>query len=221
LLDYRNSGDTAGDKTAVVGYAAIAFFEPAPQNVDAKDRKFLLNLARRTLAAVADNPSAPLAAVSAADLSPALSQPKGCFVTLTKQGKLRGCIGNILPQEALCQAIVDNTRNAAMRDPRFQPVRPDEVKAIKIEISVLTKPQPLSFNSPDDLLNKLQPDEDGVVLQIGSNRATYLPQVWEQLPDKVQFLNELAQKAGCAPADWRGKNVSVSIYHAEAFGEPE
>jgi AmmeMemoRadiSam system protein A len=108
-----------------------------------------------------------------------------------------------------------------MRDPRFPPVRPDEVKGIHIEISVLTEPQPLSFSSPEDLLNKLQPGQDGVVLQIGPNRATFLPQVWEQLPDKVQFLNDLAQKAGCAPGDWRGKNVSVSIYHAEAFGEPE
>jgi AMMECR1 domain-containing protein len=86
---------------------------------------------------------------------------------------------------------------------------------------VLTEPQPLKFNSPEDLLNKLQPGEDGVVLQIGPNRATFLPQVWEQLPDKVQFLNDLAQKAGCAPGDWRGKNVSVSIYHVEAFEEPE
>jgi AmmeMemoRadiSam system protein A len=108
-----------------------------------------------------------------------------------------------------------------MRDPRFPPVRLDEVKGIHIEISVLTEPQPLSFSSPEDLLNKLKPGQDGVVLQIGPNRATFLPQVWEQLPDKVQFLNDLAQKAGCAPGDWRGKNVSVSIYHAEAFGEPE
>ena len=90
---------------------------------------------------------------------------------------------------------------------------------IKIEISVLTEPQPLSFNSPEELLNKLQPDEDGVVLQIGSRGATFLPQVWDQIPDKVEFLNQLAQKAGCAPADWRGRNVNVSIYHVEAFAE--
>ena len=79
----------------------------------------------------------------------------------------------------------------------------------------------LVFSSPEDLLNKLEPGEDGVVLQIGSRQASYLPQVWEQLPDKVQFLNNLAEKAGCAPDDWRGRNVRVSIYHAEAFQEPE
>jgi len=140
---------------------------------------------------------------------------------LTENGALRGCIGYIEPRVALYQAVLDNARNAATRDPRFRPVRPEEVNKIKIEISVLTVPQPLPFKSPDDLLNKLQPGEDGVVLRIGPAEATFLPQVWEQLPDKVQFLNQLAQKAGCAPDDWRGRNVSVSIYHAEAFHEPE
>jgi AmmeMemoRadiSam system protein A len=142
-------------------------------------------------------------------------------VTLTENGELRGCIGHILPQEALYQAVVDNARNAATRDPRFQPVRANELNKIKIEISVLTEPQALNFNSPVDLLNKLEPGEDGVVLRIGPSGATFLPQVWEQLPDKVEFLNHLAQKAGCAPDDWRGSNVSVSIYHVEAFAESE
>jgi AmmeMemoRadiSam system protein A len=148
-----------------------------------------------------------------------LSETKACFVTLTENGELRGCIGHIVPLEALYRAVVDNARNAATRDTRFQPVRPEEVAKIKIEISVLTEPQPLSFKSPEDLLNKLEPGEDGVVLRIGSARATFLPQVWEQLPDKVEFLNHLAQKAGCAPDDWRGRNVGVSIYHVEAFAE--
>jgi hypothetical protein len=218
LLDYRNSGDTSGDKShGVVGYAAIAFYEPAPENIAAQERKFLLNLARTTLVRVATNGGLP--EVSAKDVPPKLAETKACFVTLTENGELRGCIGHILPQEALYQAVADNARNAATRDPRFQPVRPDELKKIKIEISVLTEPQPLNFNSPEDLLNKLEPGEDGVVLQIGSRGATFLPQVWEQIPDKVEFLNHLAQKAGAAPDDWRGRNVSVSIYHVEAFAE--
>jgi hypothetical protein len=221
FLDYRNSGDTAGDKSAVVGYSAIAFYEPAPQTFDAKEQKLLLDLARGTLIRVATNAAAPGPGVNNTELTPKLTESKGCFVTLTENGDLRGCIGYLQPQESLFQAVVDNARNAATRDPRFPPVRPNEVNRIKIEISVLTKPQPLSFSSPEDLLKKLEPDEDGVVLQIGSREATYLPQVWEQIPNKVQFLNQLAQKAGCAPDDWRGKNVSVSIYHAEAFGEPE
>ncbi|MGO8838147.1 MAG: AmmeMemoRadiSam system protein B [Limisphaerales bacterium] len=221
LLDYRNSGDTAGDKSGVVGYAAIAFYEPVPENYAAPERKYLLDLARRTLTCVTTNPDLSGFEVNARDASPKLSETKACFVTLTENGELRGCIGHILPQEPLYQAVEDNARNAAIRDPRFPPVRPGEVDKIKIEISVLTEPQPLHFNSPEDLLNRLKPDEDGVVLQIGSSGATFLPQVWEQLPDKVEFLNHLAQKAGCAPDDWRGRNVNVSIYHVEAFKESE
>jgi len=221
LLDYRNSGDTAGDKSGVVGYAAIAFYEPVPESYAASERKILLDLARRTLACATTNPALAGFEVNAKDLPPRLAETKACFVTLTEGGELRGCIGHILPREPLYRAVVDNARNAATRDPRFLPVQPGEAEKIKIEISVLTEPQPLPFISPDDLLGKLTPAEDGVLLQIGPRGATFLPQVWEQLPDKVEFLNHLAQKAGCAPNDWRGRNVNISTYHVEAFKEAE
>ena len=146
---------------------------------------------------------------------------KGCFVTLTKSGELRGCIGNILPAGPLYQAVMEDARSAALRDPPFPPVTADEAATLHIEISVLTVPEPLAFASPDDLLAKLQPHRDGVVLKIGERGATFLPQVWEQLPDKAEFLSHLAAKAGCAPSAWRGKDVSVSIYHVEAFEEPK
>ena len=219
LLDYRNSGDTAGDKSAVVGYSAIAFYEPAPEHYAEPERKYLLDLARRTVTCAATNPGLSGFTVNAKDVPPKLVATRACFVTLTEGVELRGCIGHILPQEPLYQAVVDNARNAATRDPRFLPVQPGEAGKIRIEISVLTEPQALNFSSPDDLLNKLRPEEDGVLLQIGSRGATFLPQVWEQLPDKVDFLNHLAQKAGCAPDDWRGRNVNVSTYHVEAFKE--
>jgi len=221
LLDYRNSGDTVGEKSGVVGYAAIAFYEPASEHYATSERKYLLGLARRTLSCVTTNPALSGFEVNARDLPPKLAGTKACFVTLRENGELRGCIGHILPQEPLYQAVVDNARNAATRDSRFPPVQPGEAEKIKIEISVLTEPQPLNFNSPEDLLNKLKPNEDGVLLQIGSRGATFLPQVWEQLPDKAEFLNHLAQKAGCAPNDWRGRNVNVSTYHVEAFEESE
>ena len=134
-------------------------------------------------------------------------------MTLTKRGDLRGCIGNILPQGPLYQAVIENARNAARRDPRFPPVTPPEVDQLEIEISVLTEPLPLFFSSPEDLLRKLHPGVDGVVLQIGNRSATYLPQVWEQIPDKVDFLNNLAEKAGCESSAWREPGVSVFIYH--------
>ena len=219
LLDYRNSGDTAGNKEGVVGYAAIAFYTPHQQNFTTDERKQLLTFARQTLRAVVAN--SPMIEPDAAALPKKFTEKKGCFVTLTERGQLRGCIGHILPQEPLYKAIMDNATAAALRDPRFAPVQPDELDKIEIEISVLTVPQPLNFSSPEDLLNKLQPHKDGVVLQIGNRGATYLPQVWEQIPDKVTFLNSLAQKAGCAPDDWRRPDAKVSIYHVEPFSESE
>jgi len=219
LLDSRNSGDVTGDKGRVVGYAAIAFYEPVQEAYTPSDKKFLLDLARTTLARVTANEALP--AVPAKDVPPKLVEKRACFVTLTVKGELRGCIGHILPQEPLFQAVIDNAQNAALHDPRFRPVQADETRKIKIEISVLTEPRPLAFDSPDDLLAKLKPREDGVVLKIGQYGATFLPQVWDQLPDKETFLNHLSQKAGCDPSAWRGKDTSVSIYHVEAFKESD
>jgi AmmeMemoRadiSam system protein A len=217
LLDSRNSGDVTGEKDRVVGYSAVAFYAPAPENLTAAERKFLLDLARKTLVSVTAGGSLP--EVAAKDVHPKLTEKKACFVTLTKDGALRGCIGHLMAIEPLRQAVAENARNAALRDPRFPPVEPGELDHIKIEISVLTDPQPLSFSSPDDLLSKLHPNEDGVLLHIGPSTATFLPQVWAQLPDKVKFLEQLSQKAGCERSAWRGKDVSVSIYHVECFEE--
>jgi hypothetical protein len=217
VLDYRNSGDVTGDKDRVVGYTAVAFFAPTPENLAAAERKFLLELARKTLTSVTTNGNLP--EVAAKDVPPKLLEKQACFVTLTKNGALRGCIGHLMAMEPLHQAVAENARNAAMREPRFPPVTADELGEIRIEISVLTEPQPLAFSSPEDLLGKLRPNEDGVLLHIGPRTATFLPQVWAQLPDKVEFLNHLSQKAGCESSAWRGKDVAVSIYHVECFEE--
>jgi len=219
LLDCRNSGDVTGQKDRVVGYSAIAFYEPPSQKLSEQERHILLNVARKSLLSAATNGTAP--DISVGEVSTNLSESRGCFVTLTVNGALRGCIGHIVPQESLYQAVADNTRNAARRDPRFEPVQPDEVDRIRIEVSVLTQPQPLRFASPEELLGKLKPYEDGVVLRIGSSGATFLPQVWAQIPEKVEFLNQLSRKAGCAPSAWRGGETSVSIYHVESFEESE
>ena len=217
LLDYRNSGDVTGEKDRVVGYTAVAFYAPVPEKLTAADRKFLLDLARKTLVSVTAGGGVP--EVAEKDVPPKLAEKQACFVTLTKDGALRGCIGHLTALESLHQAVADNARNAALRDPRFLPVQPDEVAKIKIEISVLTEPEPLAFTSPDDLLSKLHPNEDGVLLHIGPRTATFLPQVWAQIPDKVKFLEHLSQKAGGEPSAWRGQDVSVSVYHVECFEE--
>jgi len=219
LLDYRNSGDTSGDKSRVVGYSAIAFFAPAQGNFNPTEREQLLGLARRALKEAVVPGRSPLADTN--NWPAKFRESRGCFVTLTRAGALRGCIGHIFPQESLYRAIQDNARSAALEDPRFRPVQPGELNQLEIEISVLTEPKPLPFTSPEDLLAKLQPDKDGVVLKIGDRGATFLPQVWEQLPDKVEFLNRLSEKAGGAPGDWRKPGASVLIYRVEAFKEAE
>lgn len=220
LLDYRNSGDTSGNKNqGVVGYTAIAFTAPEQESFTKEERKQLLDLARRTVKEVVTTSRLPV--VDPKTLPAKFIEPKGCFVTLTENGALRGCIGHIMPQMPLYQAVMENAQSAAMRDHRFQPVRPDELDKLQVEVSVLTVPQPLAFSSPDDLLAKLKPHRDGVVLQVNGRGATYLPQVWEQIPDKVIFLNTLSEKAGCAPDAWRGPGTAVGIYHVEAFKESE
>ena len=237
LLDLRNSGDTSEKRDAVVGYAAIAFYAPAATptvsavpaaatgpaapaaQYSAADRRYLLDLARRTVRDVVTTDRLP--AVPAEGLAPELTAERGCFVTLTKRGILRGCIGNLQASGPLAQFVIENARNAAIRDPRFDPVAPPEIDQIAIEISVLTEPRPLAFSSPDDLLRKLRPGIDGVVLQIGRHGATYLPQVWEQIPDPTEFLNHLSEKAGLPPTAWRASDPVVFTYQVEAFKESE
>jgi AmmeMemoRadiSam system protein B/AmmeMemoRadiSam system protein A len=217
LLDARNSGDTAGEKSRVVGYAAIAFYAPFGERISADQRKSLLRIARGALRAAVDTGRLP----DTPSPGPGLSEPRGCFVTLTRHGELRGCIGYLTPRGPLYQAVAENARNAALEDPRFPPVTAREADGLNIEISVLSEPQRLSFSSPDDLLQKLQPGVDGVILRIGDHVATYLPQVWEQIPDKKAFLSSLAEKAGCGPSDWRIPGTAVYLYEAEVFKEPE
>jgi hypothetical protein len=228
LLDYRNSGDTAGDRSRVVGYAAIAFFEPedaadtppvTPTSGWSPDeQKTLLTLARQSLddAVRSGRPREP----DMAEYDPKLAAPRACFVTLTKGGTLRGCIGHIFPHEPLVKAVVHNAVSAALNDARFSPVRPTELAAIDIEISILTVPEPLEFQSPEELLAKLRPHVDGVVLRVGRHGSTYLPQVWEQLPDKESFMSHLAEKAGLAAAGWKVPDAEVLVYQVEAFHEP-
>ncbi len=229
LLDYRNSGDTAGDKKAVVGYASIAFIEKlndAKNNAQSKisslteaQRKFLLNLARNTIKAASRRESLPV--VDENSLDEKLKAKTACFVTLTKDGNLRGCIGHISAIEPLYKAVIENAHAAAMYDTRFEPVKYNEVNDIEIEISILTEPKELNYNSIEDLLSKLRPGIDGVILNIGGRRSTFLPQVWEQLPDKIDFLNHLSLKAGCAPVDWRKPGTKVYIYQVEKFSESD
>ncbi len=149
-----------------------------------------------------------------------LQQLGACFVTLTVGQELRGCIGALEAYQPLIDDVREHAVAAALQDYRFPPVQPNELAAIRIEVSRLTVPLPLDYTTPDDLLNKLCPDIDGVVLKYGIQRATFLPQVWEKIPDRAEFLQHLCYKMGM-PADfWRQKHLEVLIYQVEEFREP-
>jgi len=151
---------------------------------------------------------------------PSRLQTQGAsFVTLTIRGNLRGCIGALEPYQPLAEDVREHAVAAALSDFRFPPVRPDELPDIQIEVSRLTMPEPLAYTYPEDLLAKLRPGTDGVLLRYGSRRATFLPQVWEKIPDPAEFLDHLCQKMGEKAGLWREKNLQVSIYQVEEFHE--
>jgi len=217
LLFYANSGDVTGEKESVVGYAAIAFVERKDQALTEKEQEILLKLARNTAEQYLKTGKKP--AVDESQLTPALKKVQGCFTTFNKEGNLRGCIGHILPREELYKCVMDNAVNAAVNDRRFQPVTYDEMKYIDIEISVLTVPSRLEFSSGEDLLNRLRPMVDGVVLKQGIKQSTYLPQVWENFNSKEEFLPSLCMKGGMQVDCWKDISTEVHTYHAFVFEE--
>jgi len=182
-----------------------------------ENRQYLLNLARETIAGHLHGDEPPPVDLDA--LPESLSRDGASFVTLTKHGALRGCVGSLESRRALALDVRDNAVAAAFRDPRFSPVRPEELDDLHVEISVLSSPELLSYDGPDDLIAKLRPGVDGVVLERGWNRATFLPQVWEKLPDPHQFLEHLCIKA-YLPADaYRSPGLDVYTYQVEKFEE--
>ena len=151
---------------------------------------------------------------------PQLTKPGAAFVTINKrpEGRLRGCIGSLQSYRPLYKDIIANAQAAALRDPRFPPLRPDELKDITIEVSILSDPKPLPYEDKEDLRKKITPMRDGVVLRLGSHQATYLPQVWEQLPDFDHFFGSLCQKAGLNPS-CLDNHPEIEIYHGEKYEE--
>ena len=143
------------------------------------------------------------------------------FVTLMKQGHLRGCIGTLEAYQPLVQDVCEHAVAAAMSDYRFSQMSSEELSEIQIEISRLTTPQPLQFDTPRELLSKLRPNIDGVLLKDGQRRATFLPQVWESLPQPEDFLAHLCQKMGAPSGCWKQKGIQIFIYQVEKFTEAD
>ena len=181
------------------------------------ERSLLLKQARKAL--VCGVTGTPLDPLKLDEYSNMLRQPGATFVTLTVDGQLRGCVGALEAYQPLVEDVREHAVAAALQDYRFTPVQPNELAHISIEISRLTPPEPLDYVDPEELLAKLHPGIDGVVLRDGLSRSTFLPQVWEKLPDPESFLDHLCQKMG-APADlWRKKNLDVFVYQVEEFHE--
>jgi AmmeMemoRadiSam system protein A len=174
----------------------------------------LLTLARNAIGERFGLPPKPCGAL------PALEERGATFVTLTQAGALRGCIGSLEAQRSLADDVQHNALAAAFRDPRFPPLAPDEFERTRVEVSLLTPAEPIAFESEADLLAKLRPGEDGLILEWGHHRATFLPQVWEHLPDRRQFFMELRRKAGL-PLDFWERGLGVSRYRALKWKEPE
>lgn len=183
-----------------------------------EEKETLLRLARQTLekALRGEKDSPPTAPV---EESPLLQADGACFVTLTQGGRLRGCIGSLEAYRPLIDDVREHALDAAFNDPRFPPLRADELDQTEIEISRLTPPTPLVYDDADDLLSKLRPGVDGVILKDGFRRATFLPQVWEKIPDRRDFLGELCRKMGASPNLWQRKKLEVFIYQVDEFHE--
>ncbi len=148
----------------------------------------------------------------------ALQASRACFVTLTLEGALRGCIGHLEACQSLVEDVVENADNAAFKDPRFPMLTQQEYDRVEIHISVLSTPEPMPVSSQEDLLEKLRPGHDGIILQEGIHRGTFLPSVWEQLPTPELFIRQLKIKAGL-PADYWSDGIEFLRYHTESIEE--
>lgn len=180
------------------------------------DRKALLSLARQSIAHGLDT-GKPLV-ISSTSYSDALQQQRASFVTLTQQKQLRGCIGHLQAYQPLVVDVVENAFSAAFSDPRFPALTADELGETQIEISVLSIPQALEVENEQQLIKKLNPGQDGLILEDGLYRATFLPTVWEQLPRAEEFVAALKSKAGMPFGYW-SESMKVFIYHTVSFSE--
>jgi len=229
LLHYSNSGDTCGSRAGVVGYAAIAFFGDQGmqkktefnQHLSEEQGQVLVTLARQT---IIESLGKEVSKSESQALESALSDECyhshcGTFVTLKIDGQLRGCIGNLTATEPLSESVRKNAINAAFHDPRFSPLTEKELNQVDIEVSILTEPQPLAYSDSTDLINKLRVNVDGLIIRKGHASATFLPQVWEQLPNPEDFLSHLCMKAGLASGAWRNTKLEVLTYQVQYFEE--
>ena len=181
------------------------------------EQKLLLQLARRAIDYYSQTGN--YLKINQSKIPVTLKEKRGCFVTLTINKKLRGCIGYLEGQNELWQDIEHNAVSAGFEDPRFQPLSQKEIPLITIEISILSQPQLVKQHLNDELLTYLKNNRPGVIVKQDFRQATYLPQVWEDIPDPVEFLTNLCHKAGLPDETWKEGTTEIYTYEAEYFKE--
>jgi AmmeMemoRadiSam system protein B/AmmeMemoRadiSam system protein A len=217
-LHLATSADAGADATRVVGYGAFALEYAASARLAEADRARLLSACMSALrAAMQTGDQAPI--VRRDDTSPALSAWRATFVTLTENDRLRGCIGSLEPHRPLIDDAVANTAKAGFADPRFPPLKESELTGLRLDVSVLSHPRPITARSASELAGVLEPERDGLILSAGRRRALFLPSVWRCLPDAHAFVRHLMAKAGFQPNRWP-EGIEARRFRVESFGAP-
>jgi AmmeMemoRadiSam system protein B/AmmeMemoRadiSam system protein A len=213
-IDMTNSSSTTGDKSRVVGYGSWFMFEDSKSKyLEKYCSQFMIDMVKIVInSAFERNKNITI------NYPQIFDEYGACFVTLEKEDRLRGCIGSIIAHQPLVNDLVNNAKNAAFKDFRFKPVSQDEVKDLKVAISILTHPVKIEFKSEKDLLKKISAKKDGIIIKDGNHQAVYLPSVWEQLPEKSEFLNSLKVKAGLSE-DYFSENFEAYKFAATYIKE--
>lgn len=181
------------------------------------EKQTLLRLAREAMEFAVKGKALP--PLDMQSLTATLREDGASFVTLTINDELRGCIGALEAYQPLAEDVREHAVAAALQDPRFPPVGETELNRIRLEVSRLTAPHPLEYSSSEDLLKKLRPHVDGVILKDDFRRATFLPQVWGKIPKPAEFLDHLCYKMGARSNLWREAKLQVHVYQVEEFRE--
>ncbi|MFP6688626.1 MAG: AmmeMemoRadiSam system protein B [Alphaproteobacteria bacterium] len=215
-LDVRNSGDTAGDKSRVVGYGSYAFEYSGAARTPKKYRESLLDIAQQSIRHGIKTGACPN--IEVLSFPHPMRNHRRTFVSVHTGGKLRGCVGSLAPNNPLIADVVQNAHRAAFEDKRFKPITEADLADTDISVSVLSTPRAMTFRNEADLVVQLQPDTDGLILQDGKKRGIFLPIVWEQISEPREFLRHLKNKAGL-PLDHWSDGIKVWRYTTESFGD--
>jgi AmmeMemoRadiSam system protein B/AmmeMemoRadiSam system protein A len=217
-LHLATSADAGADASRVVGYGAFALEYAASARLAETDRGRLLSACMTGLQ-VATQTGGEALDVRLDGLSPALSAWRATFVTLTENERLRGCIGSLEPRRPLIDDAVANTAKAGFADPRFPPLKESELTGLRLDVSILSHPRPISAASESELAEELEPDRDGLILTAGRRRALFLPSVWRHFPDARVFVRHLMAKAGFESNPWP-RGLEARRFRVESFGAP-